>query len=695
MTNIYGLDYETTSAEDITNGAWRYSSHPSTQILMFAIPKNDEDPPLWNFVEPLSDESRYAKQLFSEAVESQSPIFAFNAGFELAVSYYRLQQDVGVATPTIEQLYCTQAMARRAAIPASLAKAAEFLKLGVDKDARGKALIGVFSDQSKLTTITLGKEKRKSASPILETPIPWNWTLTVAGETLTVREAWDTFCAYCKKDTIVEREMRKKLDRFSLTGDELEGFRFTNRMNMLGAPVNMSAVEHASKIVDGHREFLESEFLKITGLMPSQTAKVLAWLQHEGYPADNLQSATMDEMRGSSFLTDTGARALEIRSDLSFAAVKKLGAIQNSVCPDKTLKGMFTWYGASATGRWTSSGVQLQNARKPSIKYPDMAYADICDHLDPDVFGWFYGNPYEAVASCIRNFIQPHSGKILACDFSNIESRVAALVAGQEDLLDMYRQGRDAYKELASKVFGVAVEDVTKEQRFVGKVGNLSLVYQTGAKTFHETCATWGMPIEKKLACLTVKTFRTENAMFPKTWRAFESAAVKAIQQPGTWFEANSFVSFASTQKEPFPRLMMKLVSGRSLCYPLPQVNRTIKKHRDYETGETREWESDDITFWGQLRGHAGWGRISTYAGSLFQSSIQAISRDIMQHGCLRAQEAGYRIFSIIHDEVLAFDDHPDGIDGLSKCLCTHPAWLDSMFPLASSGEICNYYSKS
>lgn len=694
--SIYGYDYETTSAEPITSGAWKYASHPSTRILMFAIAKDEEPPVLWNFLEPESVESQKAKNLLAEAVETQSPLFAFNAGFELAVNEYRLIEDTGISdTPSVDQLRCSQAMARRAAIPVSLAKAAEFLKLDIAKDTKGRALIAAFSDQTKLVTLTHGKEKRKSPNPILETPVPWDWTMTVGGETLTVKVAWMMFCSYCKTDVAVERELRKRLARFELVGSELDGYVFTNRLNMLGAPVNLKAANNAQEIIDTHRNHLEGEFKKITGLIPTQTKKVLEWLQSEGYPADNLQAATMREMNGSDFMSEEGKEALAMRSDLSFAAIKKVKAIIDTACPDDTLKGMFTWYGASATGRWTSGGVQLQNARKSSIKNADMAYHHLCEGIHPELFEMGFGNPYEAIASCIRNFVQPHNGAtMLAVDYSNIESRVAAWLAGQDDLLDMYRQGKDAYKELASKVFGVPVEEVTKEQRFVGKVGNLSLVFQTGAKTFHETCAAWGMPIDKKLACATVRTFRQENDQFPKTWRAYESAAVKAIKEPGKWFEASKYVSFASTTKAPFPRLMMRLPNGRALCYPLPEVKRTVKRHRDYETGESREWESEDITFWGQLRGTVDWGRVNTYAGSLFQSSVQATARDIMQDGCVVAHYSGYRIFSIIHDEVLAHNDHADGLEGLEKALCSHPDWLPSDFPLEVSGAECNYYTK-
>lgn len=662
---------------------------------MFAIAEDGQEPVLWRFDQPDSEESQKAKMLFEFAVDFGSPIYAYNSGFESAISHYRLLKDVGVNPPDVDQFVCTQAMCRRSGIPVSLADSSAFLQLTQEKDKKGKLLIGVFSDQTKAVTLTHGSEKRKSSNPILENPVPWDWTMTLAGESVTVAEAWDMFCSYCRTDVKVEREVHRRLKKFELSGSELEGFLFTSRMNALGAPVNMDAAAHAFVITEEYRKDLERDFQKLTGLMPTQTAKVLAWLQEQGYAEDNLQSATMESMLGSSLLTPKGSKALEIRSYLSFAAIKKVGAILETACPDSTLKGMFTWYGASATGRWTSSGVQLQNARKASIPNPDAAYKDICDKTDLEIFGFLYGNPYEAVASCVRNFIQPSSGNILAVDFSNIESRVAAWLAGQDDLLDMYRSGRDAYKELAVKVFGVKLEDVTKEQRFVGKVGNLSLVFQTAAKTFHETCAAWGMPIDKKLACLTVKTFREENHMFPKTWRAVESSAVKAVKNPGEWFKANDLISFAASNKAPFPRLVMRLASGRDIVMPLPEVVRSTKKHRDYETGETREWESDDLRFYSSLKNHSGYGMVSTYGGSLFQSATQATARDIMQNGCVNAQKRGYRIFSIIHDEVLAYDDHPDGLEGLESILCEHPDWLPEDFPLAASGEVCPYYTKS
>lgn len=685
------LDYETTSKCDIGLGQYRYAADPSTRILMFAVSNGVGEPLIWRFDDQDSGESENAVWMLGDAISRREPIYAHNAAFELAVSHYRLHADVGIVPPHLDQWRCTKAMALRAGIPASLAGAAEFLKL-TDKDKKGKALIGIFSDQSKEVLLSKGKERMKSTSPILEAEVPWDWQVTAGGEHITVRQAWEDFIEYCRKDVVVEMELHGKLGMFDLNGTELDGFLFDLAMNHRGIPINRSALENAKRIIDEHQAILAAEFREITGLEPSQTGKVLAWLQAEGYAADNLQAETMEKQQGSSTLTEPGQRALDIRARLSFAAVKKIGAMLDTACPDDRMRGLFTFHGAQKTGRWTSSGPQAQNAKKPTIRFPDAAYADICEGLDRETLAVFYGDPYETVASCVRNFMQPHNGeKMLSADLSNIESRLGALMVGADWKVDLFRQGIDTYKVLASKVFNVPYESVTKPQRFVGKVGELSLIFQTGASKFWETCAAWGQPIEKELAAQTVKTFRTEQHEYPSTWRAYEAAIVSAIENPGEWFDATPWVKFGRTLKTPFDRLLMRLPSGRDVVFPLPEVRKVMKKHTDFLTKETREFEGISFTFYGSNQTTRQWGRVATYAGSCYQSSVQATARDVMLHGCLRAAEAGYNIWALIHDEALADDGD---VDGFVKAITTVPPWLPQDFPLAAEGGRVPYYSK-
>ena len=688
--DIWHLDYESTSLCDIKLGAYRYAADPSTRILMFAIAKNDGPPIAWNFIDGNKGEGMIALHDLRRAVETGGRIYSHNVGFEIPMSHYRLVADTGVEPPPLEVWRCTKAMALRAAIPASLAGASEFLKLS-DKDKRGKALIGVFSDQRHLTTLSNGKERMKVPSPILCDPIPWDWTVTVAGEHITVRKAWEMFIDYCRQDVVVEQQIHKKLAKFEITGTELEGFLFDLRMNHRGIPVNVPALQHAKTIVDDHAAVLTEEFNALTGLMPSQTAKVLAWLQHEGYAADNLQAATMEQQIGSSFLTEKGSRALEIRSQLSFAAVKKVDAMLDTACPDDRMRGLFTWHGAQRTGRWTSSGPQMQNAKKPSIKQPDEAYKYLCQGACLDTLRQFYGNPYEVIASVIRNFVKPHNGMMLDADYSNIESRVASWLVGCDEELQMYRDGRDIYKDMASSIFATPYDEVSKDQRFVGKVAILSCCFQTSAQKLHETCAAWGQPVSKEVAIQAVKTFRGTKPQYPDAWKSYGSAISKAIKAPGEWFDASPYVKFGRTLKEPFDRLIMRLPSGRDIIYPYPQIQRKVTRNKDFETGEWREWETDEITFYGQGKVGVNWMRVATYPASCFQSSVQGTARDFMLYGCLQAEKAGFDIFALIHDQALAEDGDSDAF---VKALCTLPPWVPNDFPLAAAGGRVPYYAK-
>jgi DNA polymerase len=683
------LDYETTSACDISLGHYRYACDPSTRILMFAVGRGTGTPVIWRFDDPAGMESSTAKAILRKAIADGDPIYAHNAAFELATSHYRLMTDVGLQPPALSQWRCTKALALRAAIPASLAGAASFLKL-TDKDKVGRALIGVFSDQTKLVTITRGKEKRKVASPILLDPVPWDWTFTLAGETVTVADAWHRFIEYCRTDVVVERQVHEALASFD-SESELGVYQFDLRMNHLGIPVNVDALEKAEVIRVSEEQRMIEEFRRITALNPSQTAKVLEWLQGEGYPGDNLQAGTMEQCLGNKQMSDKGTRALQIRADLSFAAVKKIPSMIKTACPDGRMRGLLNYYGAQRTGRWTSSGPQVQNAKKPTISSPDHAYKLLCDGHDRDTLESFFGNPYEILASCVRNFIQPHSGMLLDVDYANIESRVAAWLAGCDSELDLYRQGKDAYKQLASETFGVPVEEVTKDQRFVGKVGVLSLVFETGAKTFYETCASWGNPIDKRTALRTVKAFRETKPEFPATWRSYEKAASNAIKNPGEWFDASPFVKIARTKKGPFDRMLMRLPSGRDIVFPLPEIHRAVKSHRDFETGEVRQWETDEISFFGPDQKTTQWGRVTTYSGKLFQGSVQGTARDIIAHGCLNAERQGFKIVALIHDEAIAEDGD---LDQFITALCDKPPWMPQDFPLAAEGDRIPYYSK-
>ena len=465
--SIFSLDFETTSACDISRGAYRYAADPSTQILLFAIAKDDESPIVWRYDNCEGVESKRAKILLKEAVESGSPIRAFNVGFEAAICKYVLKRQLDIDPPSLYQWRCTQFLCRRSGAPPSLAKAAEFLKLGDQKNPVGKALIHVFSDQNKTVDLLPPREagvpekdwkklKRTSASPILETTIPWDWTMNVAGDRITVREAWEQFIAYCRQDVVVEREVARKLAKMEPSPEVLAGFHFDLRMNDRGVPVDLPTLKMAQKLILAYEEDLTGRFEKLTGLRPSQTAKVLAWLKERGYTGNSLNVATVADVKAKHYakLSEEGRKALDLRVALSFAAVKKVPAMMEWVCPDGCIRGAFTFYGAQKTGRWTSQGPQFQNMKKPGKKLkkliPHIYDLLAAGELDNELVAILFGNPYEVYASLSRYFVRIPGQQIYDVDFAQVEARILPALIGCERILDKFRRGEDIYMDVAN-----------------------------------------------------------------------------------------------------------------------------------------------------------------------------------------------------------------------------------------------------
>jgi DNA polymerase len=462
----FSLDFETTSACDIARGAYRYASCPSTRILLFAIAEDDKPPVVWRIDAPDSEDSIYAKFMLSVAVKEGAPIRAFNVGFEAAICKYVLERQLGIKPPALEQWRCTQFLCRRSGAPPSLAKAAEFLKLGDQKNPIGKALIGVFSDQNKkvdllppkgdLTDKEWKKLKRTSASPILEDEIPWDWTFSIAGGRMTVREAWEHFIAYCRQDVVVEREVARKLAAFEPSPEVLAGFQFDLRMNDRGVPVDLPTLRKVQDLIVSYEAELSDRFRELTGLNPSQTAAALKWLKSHGYAGDSLNAATVADVRKKHYdqLDAEGREALDIRVSLSFAAVKKVPAMMQWVCPDNRIRGAFTFYGAQKTGRWTSQGPQFQNMKKPGKKIKKLVpyiYSLLAaGKLDNELVAILFGNPYEIYASLSRYFVRIPGQKIYDVDFAQVEARILPALIGCERILDKFRRGEDIYMDVAN-----------------------------------------------------------------------------------------------------------------------------------------------------------------------------------------------------------------------------------------------------
>jgi len=723
--STYHLDYETTSACDIKLGAYRYAADPSTRILMFAVSRDDGPPLLWSFIDPCCEESLAAEAMLKEALGTRSLIYAHNAAFELAITTYRLKADCGIDPPPLEVWRCTQAMCKRAAAPESLAKASEFFGLADKKDAAGKALINVFSNQTKTVVlspppgmkdpVTRKKLKNgrwtsgckpknhKSASPILEDPVRWNWLLKVDGEMITVREAWDKFCGYCLQDVRAEHELCTLLKRFELKGDILESFQFDLHMNHKGVPVNVEALRNADNLIKTLHKKLSARFRGHTKLNPSQRDKTLAWLRERGYPEENLQAGTVTDVLENppEEMSPTAVEMLRAYSLLQFAALKKIPTMLGAVGPGDVVRGTTQWH-AARTGRAGGRIIQPQNFRRATVKDSDLCYRMVREKWDPLWFETLWSSPMEAIASSIRHFIQPHEGKFLSCDFASIEARLAPWLVSDEQKLRSILDGVDQYKVVAAAIYGKPYGEIRKpsKERDVGKRSELACIYGVGAKGLKH--ALW--ELEKVDVDLTeakriVKVYRELHPKTIDAWREIQHAAEKSVRTPLKKFPAcDGKVEFQSGRIAGINYMTLRLPSGRRMFYPNPKIKRVFKKY-DEEDMEAEPWKREkggywinELSFEGKRPVTGQWGRVPTFAAKLFENVVQAMGVDLLNYGCIQCEREGLDIRMIIHDEILALDDGRPTEEWI-KVFCRKPGWAQDFMLDATGGKV-NYYTK-
>lgn len=694
MPDIYHLDFETYSEVDLAElGAYRYAADPSTRVLMHAITKNDgaihvlPHPAPGLYHTPANLDEAAALRLMKEMEDDESAlIYAHNSQFESAICQYTLGMNI-----TPERWRCTAAMCRRAAIPFSLAGASEFLGLKVTKDKIGRRLIQLFSIPPA--------EGKKPFGP--------GDTFTADGKKYTYEQGWDMFKEYCRKDVEVERELHKALHGFELTGFALEGFQFDIRMNNRGVPVNIAALKHAQAFIDEYTRDLSNEFTLITGLTPSQNIACIKWFGDRGYPYNSLAADCVEEVLGDESVYMTFdppvLRALEIKSLLSFSAIKKIPTMIASACPDDDrVRGAFLWSGAIRTHRWSGRIIQPQNFKRPTIKRTDLAYDLISTGHGPDCIASLWDSPFEALSSCIRHFIQEPGHELLDGDFAQIEARITPWLCGDE-MLDEFRRGEDVYKTMASAIFDVPYNDIDKHQRFVGKEATLAAQFGVGWRKFQAMCALKKRDLSDEVCKKAIFKYRKKRAKIVETWRLYQDAAVNAILNPGKTFTVHGKVSFMYGAFGGFAALGVRLPSGHMLIYPEARLERvTVKAEvikEDELTGDLYtdhvEFESHQIKFYGQIPMKTTWGTCSTHGSKILENVTQAVGGDFMTHGLLSAEAEGYQIFATIHDQALAIYEPAklQSAEGFRNALCKIPRWAPD-FPLDAAVGITKYYTK-
>lgn len=660
MSRHLHLDFETFSEADLESvGAYRYAFDPSTEILCAAMALNELAPVVW-WKEPLDP---FIPEEYWDALEDPEVlIYAHNAMFEMAICQALLEKTWNIKCPDLSRFRCTASLARRAALPASLDKLAITLGLKNLKDTKGKSLIRKFSVMQPAKRPTKKNPEGLPPRRILPQDEP---------------AAFSEFVEYCRQDVVVEQEVAQKLRYFD---EPINNANYTLDaiINARGVTVNVGALEHAQKLIEEETENVGRQFKELTGIAVTQNAKVLEWVNSQGYHFENLQAETIEaflseepDPLGNS---DDVYEALQMKQATAYASVKKVASMLACVGPhDDRIRGMLLHHGAG-TGRWANVLVQFQNMKRPTLGMDtEGAYRDICNGVSRDMLDLCYGPPLEVISSCIRHFVH---GPFWDADYSAIEARIVAWLAGQEDALEEYRQGVDRYKRMASHIYGIPEDEVNKfPQRFVGKQSTLGCGFGMGAPKFRVTCKKMGnydLPLGLEDTAITM--YRAKNKKIVSFWYDSERAAKRAILTKGKAFAAGK-ITFLCRDIEGILFLLMQLPSKRKLAYPRPKI------------------VSDRIYFYGKIGQTANWGDVTMWGGTIVENATQAVAADIMAHGAHNAERAGYEIATLIHDQALSYYRDGQSVEEFVELLTDIPEWADGL-PIAAEGSLVPFYKK-
>lgn len=643
--NIF-IDVETFSSVDIKkSGVYPYTESPDFEIMLvgYAV---DRGP-----IKTVDLTNNYPEdyELIEELLRGADTITAHNATFE-RLAFKKL----GLTIPP-ENWTCTMIKAAYCGLPMSLDQAARVLNLTTQKDSAGKALIRYFC-------------------------MPCNPTKANGGRTRNLPEhdpeKWEAFKSYLADDVGTCRDMFYALEPYKFT--EQENYEIDQIINDRGVRLETDLIRHAVELDIVSRKALTEEARKLTGLSnPNSPTQLQSWLSDQlGENINDLKAGTVKTLLGSA--SGLGKRGLELRQMMSNTSVKKFTAAEKYACADGRARGLFQFYGAGRTGRWAGRGIQLQNM--PRNYMPSLATArQLLLEGDTEALDFLYEDPQDVLKQLTRTMLAPKPNhKFLIADYSAIEARVLAWLAGEKWRLDVFNTHGKIYEASASKMFGVPLESVTKgsEYRQKGKISELALGYQGGVNALLSMDAE-AMGLKEEELAPIVKMWRRANPAIVKYWSDIGAAAVLAMRNKGKNVK-RCHVTFRYDGKV----LLCFLPSGRPLIYQSPQL-----KPGKY---------GDQITYMGVDQYTRKWARLSTYGGKFTENVVQAVARDLLAFSMLNAERAGFPIVMHVHDEIVVeAEDYKanNAYENLINVITEKPDWAEGL-PFAADGFIGDFYLK-
>ena len=623
---------------------------------MFAYKYDEEDVQLVD----LTVEERIPERILTALMNPNVVKHAYNAAFE----WYCLNT-AGYRTP-LEQWNCTMIHGLYCGYTAGLDATGKAIGLPQDKQklSTGKALIRYFCTPCKPTKSNGGR----------------SWNLPKHAP-----EKWELFRESCKQDVVTENEILKRLQAFPVPKEEQRLWRMDILMNAYGVRVDTNLIAGALAIDSHSTECLTAEAFRITGLAnPNSATQLQQWLSGKDVDVPNLQKATVEEYLQREDLPDDARKILEIRQQLGKTSIKKYVAMDTAKGADDRVRGLTQFYGANRTGRWAGRLVQLQNLPRNYLKTLDYA-RNLVKDKNYDGIKLLYGNVPDTLSQLIRTAFIPSDGnKFVVADFSAIEARVIAWLAGEQWVNEVFATHGKIYEATASQMFHVPIEKIAKGNpeyslRHKGKVATLALGYQGGTAALIAMGALNMGLAEEELPDI-VQRWRSANPRIRDLWYAVEQAALTTMQtaQPqgiyGLIFRYEGDLVYGQSF------LTVQLPSGRKLFYPKPflQENQFGKMAIHYYTvgQQTRKWEV-----------------ASTYGGKMTENIVQAIARDCLAETLKRIDRMGLQVVFHVHDEVIIDAPVAITVDEICDLMAEPIPWAPGLI-LKGAGFESDYYMK-
>ena len=637
-------DFETYSKVDIaTCGSYRYIDDDSFEPLLLAVAFDDEEP----FMVDLACGEDVPECVWAAVFDPEIIKTAWNAQFERTI-FGKMAGE----TLSPDSWKCTMVWSAALSLPLALKTAAQVLKTGEQKDSAGEALIRYFSIPCKPTKANGGRTRN------LPEHNP---------------ESWRKFKEYCLQDVRTERDIRKRLECFPLIDHEWDYYHLDQRVNDRGVKIDLPLVEQAITCDLMQSEIMTKKAYELTGLEnPNSVSQLKSWLEERGIPIESLGKKDVAALIEDLDKHSTDAEALEmmkLRLQMAKSSVKKYQAAQRYVCRDGRAHGLFQFSGANRTQRWAGRGIQLQNLPQNHIETLEEA-RELIRMGCFDMVESIYGNTPDILSQLIRTMLIPKDGcEFVIADFSAIEARVLAWLAGEDWVLQAFRDGKDLYCATASQMFGVPVvkHGVNGDLRQKGKIATLACGYSgsTGALI---SMGALSMGLKEDELPEIIDSWRTANPHIVQFWWDVEKTAVETVKDhQERQVRMIRFQFYANT-------LWLVLPSGRKLAYIKPklQPNRFGRMAITYEgLGQNNRW----------CRGE-------TYSGKLVENITQATARDLLAEAMWRLEQAEFDIVAHVHDEVIL--EVPRGsitVDEVCGIMNQNPSWADGL-PLASAGYI-------